>query len=347
MIPTVSNSITRWMLDILSTAGVDVAPLIEKCQLSQYEITKEKGRIPAEKHYQFQIETREYVKLFYSSTSPELFYQLFPDFLSACLNQESAYKAIETFVRYRHIKGNHDDLVLQRRGNKLLVEYKSHGPQSLTNSSAIGNFILLFGILKEYLPSMVTQITFAGSSPLAYKEINDRFNTHCQFEQSTNQMIIESDSLDMRQSLFNEKIFNLQMAQLKQTTMELNRSQSFTLMVKEMINMQISDGLLEKGNTIMDSICFNLKLSRWTLNNKLNEDGTSFTELLKSVRLNRACQLLIESNKSIQEISDLTCFSSQASFSRFFSSHINISPIQYRKQFKGHEASLGRGATAG
>ena len=80
-------------------------------------------------------------------------------------------------------------------------------------------------------------------------------------------------------------------------------------------------------------VCALLGISRWTLNERLRPAGTSFSELLKQSRLRLACRLLVESDQSISQISERVCFSSQAVFSRFFSSHLGMTPLGYRQRY--------------
>jgi len=336
MSPTVSNAITRWMLDTLSEAGVSRPILLGMCNLSEYEVDKKNGRIAAEQHYQLMLASAEYADILYQNTSPDIFYHLFPDYISACLNQVSAYAAVQTYINYRHIKGSYDNLQCERQDNALLIEYRNQGPQALVNSSAIGNFILLASVLRQYLPAMSLRVGFTGHSPMPVKEINARLGVNCQFEQSRNTLLVESDYLDEPLGVFNDRLHGLQMSQLYKLSAEVNRQRDFSSLVRDLVETKIGAGYVDSSNNIMDNVCANLKLSRWTLNRKLSADGTSFTEILKKVRLNSACRLLAESNKSIQEISDLTCFGSLASFSRFFSGETNISPVQYRRRSKAH-----------
>ena len=51
-------------------------------------------------------------------------------------------------------------------------------------------------------------------------------------------------------------------------------------------------------------------------------------------RMAKASELLIDSNKSIKEISALVGYSSQSKFSQTFFNTYNIMPLEYRKKFK-------------
>ena len=57
----------------------------------------------------------------------------------------------------------------------------------------------------------------------------------------------------------------------------------------------------------------------------------TFTELLIETRLNKACQLLSETDKYISEVSYLSGFNSLSGFNRTFKKVMHITPKEYRK----------------
>ncbi len=62
--------------------------------------------------------------------------------------------------------------------------------------------------------------------------------------------------------------------------------------------------------------------------------GQTFTEYLNELRVGRACQLLIESRKTISEIAYASGFNSSTHFNRTFLKLKEISPNGYRKRFR-------------
>ena len=62
------------------------------------------------------------------------------------------------------------------------------------------------------------------------------------------------------------------------------------------------------------------------------ETGEKFSDYLQKIRLNKACQLLQDTNQQIAEIAENTGFFDAAHFSRVFKEHYTISPAEYRKR---------------
>jgi AraC-like DNA-binding protein len=62
--------------------------------------------------------------------------------------------------------------------------------------------------------------------------------------------------------------------------------------------------------------------------------GKSASEIIALIVMNEAKVLLNSSEKPVSEVSSILGFSDQYSFSHFFKKHLEVSPTQYRKQFK-------------
>jgi transcriptional regulator GlxA family with amidase domain len=67
------------------------------------------------------------------------------------------------------------------------------------------------------------------------------------------------------------------------------------------------------------------------LNEKL---GLSFVTYLNTLRIHNACDLLEDTDKKMAEISADVGFGSIRSFNRAFQTAMNMSPSDYRNQFK-------------
>ena len=63
--------------------------------------------------------------------------------------------------------------------------------------------------------------------------------------------------------------------------------------------------------------------------------GRSASQIIALIVINEAKVLLNSSKKPVSEISAILGFSDQYSFSHFFKKHLDVSPSQYRNQFKG------------
>ena len=79
----------------------------------------------------------------------------------------------------------------------------------------------------------------------------------------------------------------------------------------------------------------NLHLSRYHISHILNSKvNLGFTEYINMLRINRACELLEETNMKTSEISEEVGFGSIRSFNRAFLELNEITPLKYRKKIR-------------
>lgn len=88
--------------------------------------------------------------------------------------------------------------------------------------------------------------------------------------------------------------------------------------------------LLPTGECSIDIIAKTLDCSVRTIQQQLQNNNTSYSELLKDSRLIKACELLLIENITITEISFQVGFSNISTFSRKFKEWTSYSPKQWR-----------------
>lgn len=90
--------------------------------------------------------------------------------------------------------------------------------------------------------------------------------------------------------------------------------------------------LLPRGEANLDDVAEQLHVSPRTLRRKLEEQGSSFRQLLEEVRKQLALDYIGQAHLSIGEISFLLGFASNSNFSRAFKRWTSQSPQDYRLQ---------------
>ncbi|EKO3390533.1 helix-turn-helix transcriptional regulator [Vibrio fluvialis] len=328
----VSNLLTSGLLHQLNTLGLSRDRIIEKCHINRFELGRHNGRISSQSHYAILDECLPYQKQLFAHSSLEQMYSLFPELFSLCFNESSASAAVHSFVRYRALIGSCDECEVSESGDTLRVTYTDTGPNPKV-SSALANFAFIRDIISQYLPDVSLKLGVRHGNQMPYSVVNEKFNTHCHFGQSENYLLIQHPDLNEANPLFNRKLYQLQKNNLDHTKQEINNS-TFAHSVENLLSTLIEKDEQNCGDRTLEKVCDTLKISRWTLNKKLGIENKCFTDIYNQVRLNKAVKLLSETNKSMSEISELTFFSSQSVFSRFFRTHTNMSPVQYRKSLQ-------------
>lgn len=333
---TVSNVLTKWKLDVLSDAGIDVDKITKNVGISRFEIDKDGGRIAQENHFNLIRETLPYYNIFLNKKNVDDngVYMRFPELFGLCFNERSAVDALKTFVTYRAIMGSSDSITFQVDENKILVEYKSDAPSDISCPSVAGHFYTVIDILRNYMSDFDFAVDFNCNPLISNGFINNMFQSNCTFSQSKNTLLIKSDKIKQPYASFNEKSNKLQRTTVCKQLDKISKSYSFSFFLCQMIERILEGNSEESESGIFEVISSELKQSRWTINRRLKLENTNFTDLLKRVRINLAHKLLSETNQSMDEISDALGFSSAANFTRFFSSNIGLSPLKYRIMHK-------------
>lgn len=68
--------------------------------------------------------------------------------------------------------------------------------------------------------------------------------------------------------------------------------------------------------------------------------GKTVVEYLKSIKMNKACELLIDTDKPIVEISNILGYASLSHFNRVFKDYMGITPAAYRKSKRKEKTLL-------
>ena len=91
----------------------------------------------------------------------------------------------------------------------------------------------------------------------------------------------------------------------------------------------------DDGSMTLDSVADKLFISSSKLSRIFKQlTGTSFSEYLRSVRIDRACQLLRDTDLTIEEIVHTCGLKDVPCFYRTFSAHTHTTPNEYRNQQK-------------
>lgn len=337
MSKSVSNIIMRDILYELKTNGINTKPIIDYCDISDYEVERVHGRIPEYKHYRFMLKTKDLLDFENEKIFNDCIRYLFhnhPEFIGVCLNENTAGEALDAYIKYRAIIGNCDEMIKINGLDKTIITYINQGPPQLGSSQAIFNFMTLYKIVNNYVAHINVTIGFTGKAKSKSYILNELFDSQCLWEQNSNYIIFNNSELNSKSDGFNKSLNNLQKDSLASICYKLENESNFSSLIKDMITHSIHSEKFDGDDSTLENICNTLNISRWTLNRKLQNENISFAALLKEVKIKTACELLIKSERSMQEISESIGFSSQSVFSRFFKEHFDMNPSHFRKTHK-------------
>ena len=116
------------------------------------------------------------------------------------------------------------------------------------------------------------------------------------------------------------------------------------ILLKNMLSPSLNDGLGRAVEYIQSNLSKDLSIKEIAKNANTSKSvlyrnfrsgfGCTVSEYVNKKRIERAIDLMENTDASIEEISQNTGFSSAAYFSRTFKNRMGISPIKYKKQIK-------------
>ncbi|MCG3729376.1 helix-turn-helix domain-containing protein [Vibrio cincinnatiensis] len=310
------------------------------CDITQYEIERKGGRITEDKHHALQSllnnkpEDDDFLSEYVLQHSLQTAYNLFPELIGFCINQKNAQEAICKFIDYSCIIGNCDTFRVDKNDYFTKISYISSGPSYIQKINSISNIILLSDIINIYSHNVELMVSLTASRLNRKQLFDDRFNHKCLINQNENSIILKNKSLEEEYKEYNNILNVLQSNQVDGLKKSILGKESFSSSVSEIIFNVIYSNKVSEQNEVLKILCELLKISRWTLNRRLNSENVNYTILFLNAKINVSIKLLLETNLSIQEISDWLAFSSHSAFSRFFKSKLGISPREYRSNNK-------------
>ncbi len=200
-----------------------------------------------------------------------------------------------------------------------------------------------FGEINQFLTEVITLTTLQSRSfltqkmhqpivqlihaPLNSVEIYEKsFDAIFQFNQANNTLIIAKKDLDIPLTTANPVTHSWIKSQLNQQVKLLNNDKLTKNQVKRFILQS-----LKNNNTInMNSVAEALFMSERTLSRKLKQEGQTLSELKLEVGLEFAQSLLLNSNKSMNDIALNSGFTNAVSFSRAFKRFTSLTPTQFK-----------------
>lgn len=129
-----------------------------------------------------------------------------------------------------------------------------------------------------------------------------------------------------------EQILNLQYNMIldyASTVNSITKGRSFDRMIRKTIDY-VQTHLTDEGLSVT-SVAGELDISRSHLSSKFKSDtGMSLNDYINEQRINKAKDLLTQTERSILEISTFLGFSSQGYFQNVFKKYVGMTPRQYR-----------------
>jgi AraC-like DNA-binding protein len=154
--------------------------------------------------------------------------------------------------------------------------------------------------------------------------------TKVMFGMPFNAFVFERVLLDRKIPTADPALHNLVRKHADALLNELPRAESFTKRVRELML-----GELEGGNPSAVHIASSLHMSARTLTRRLEDEGTTFKDLLDDLRRTLSLRYVGSTDLGLSEIAFLLGFSQSAAFHRAFKRWTGQTPLEYRRARRG------------
>jgi AraC-like DNA-binding protein len=203
----------------------------------------------------------------------------------------------------------------------LPYEYQKH-----TNEVAMAQGIV---ILKALIGNQlkVKAVHFSHTEPNDTSPYRKIFQVPVSFEQSKNEIIFNSKFLEKKIIKADPLLKEI----LNQQIEKLQPQQSNNLIHEVDILIRRS---LQSQQYHIEKIAKHFSLHPRTLQRKLQDMGTSYSELLEEIRRNIAKEQLSNTNISITQLSDYLGYADNTALTRAFKRWFGMTPTEWKKQHK-------------
>jgi AraC-like DNA-binding protein len=140
-----------------------------------------------------------------------------------------------------------------------------------------------------------------------------------------NELVLDRTSLDRPQRHAEQRLLAILDRQLGALLSELPESRCFRDEVKRCVMDE-----LPEGDPVVAAIARKLHMSARSLQRRLQNEGTSFAEVLSDLRRDRALRYLRDRRISISEVAFLLGFLDVTAFHRAFKRWTGSTPTEYR-----------------
>lgn len=236
-------------------------------------------------------------------------------------------EAMESMARYCALINEAADVSLVPVGN--LVEWRFRITDGLRQPPAANDFVVASSLAfsrrnaTEYEPPV--EVRFMHERPAYAAEYERRFAAKVSFGAPCNVIVLRRERLLVPMKLNNPRMKAAFEHQAEQLLGRLEDRRSIAGRVREDVTAQF-----RMGSVSMHATARRLAMSVATLRRRLEEEGTTFSEIVDDLRRELAERYLGEPRSAISEIAFLLGFSNVTAFGRAFKRWTGVSPTEYR-----------------
>ncbi|MET0984309.1 MAG: AraC family transcriptional regulator [Steroidobacteraceae bacterium] len=243
-------------------------------------------------------------------------------------HQRTLREVLLAMIHYRHLLNEALLLHVEDAGKhviireELVLDQKVHSRQAtelVLGVLARAGSALLGGHWNPY------RVLFTHDAPPDVQLHRRVFNCELEFGGEYNGFVCAAADLDYPCAAANPALARY--AEQLLEALPNQQIRSTTAEVREAIYL-----LLPMGRGTVDQVAQSLAVNVRTLQRQLEEEGSTFSDIVNSVRRELAVRYVESKNYSLGHVAELLGYATQTSFTRWFKAEFGVAPMNYRKQ---------------
>ncbi len=248
----------------------------------------------------------------------------------ASMSSATLGDAIELMIPFMQVTTEYAQLRFEWRGKDLWLIWDSDMATLPTFPARIdANFAaaITFGrwiLGQSYNPE---QVHFHHAAQGPEKEYERIFQCEVAFEQPENAIVLSPELLDLPLRDADPDVHKVARSRMQRAVTQYHARENLL----DQVRLEIQNRL-QQGVPQLEPIADQLGVKPWTLRRQLRAENTDFSSLLEDERRRLACDWLLHSERSVNQIALDLGYSEQSAFNRAFKRWFGVTPVHYRDQ---------------
>lgn len=329
---TVAPFWLEFLLDAALRAGVDLSTALVELGVSNDDLENPQSRIS------MTVEDQLIRKALQHSNDPlfglHMGEAIRPRFMGelgyASMSSATLRDAIELMIPFMKVTTEYAGIRFEWRDDQLWLIWESDMEALPTYPMRIdANFAaaITFGrwiLGKDYNPERIHLRHAPQGDAAEYQRI---FNCAVAFEQQENAIVLSNDILDLPLRDADPDVHKLARSRMQRAVTQYHARDNLL----DQVRLEIQK-CFQRGVPQLEPIADELGVKPWTLRRQLRAENTDFSSLLEEERRRIACDWLLHSERSVNQIALDLGYSEQSAFNRAFKRWFGITPVSYRDQ---------------
>lgn len=329
---TVAPFWLEFLLDAALRAGVDLSAALVDLGISNDDLENPQSRIA------MTVENQLLKQAMQESGDPlfglHMGEGIRPRFMGelgyASMSSATLGDAIELMIPFTKVTSECAQLRFEWRDKSLWLIWESDLETLSTYPARIdANFAaaIVYGrwlIGKEMSPA---RVLFRHPPQGDEQEYQRVFRCQIAFEQPHNAIVLDADLLDLPLRDADPEMHKVARSRMQRAVTQYHARDNLLEQVRLEIQKRLQQGVPQ-----LEPIADQLAIKPWTLRRQLRAENTDFSSLLEDERRRLACDWLMHSDRSVNQIALDLGYSEQSAFNRAFKRWFGVTPVHYREQ---------------